>query len=223
VIIASVDLSLAFLVLCSSVITFFTSTFIRLSGLHIPCSCLKYHLEERSTKAEEEEEEVLRKRRRSNSRSSNSFSSSAAAREKQSGPNTSSDRDTHFVTRKAACVGSEIVCYNSSSSCCARVEEVLSTDLLLQRRESSWKQTGERDAHQKPIEELTNATESEEAADEQEQEDGDQLHTKQYEELEEPLPQNEREALAAMYMELEKKINASATAANEAMGMIARL
>jgi len=222
VIIASVDLSLAFLVLCSSVITFFTSTFIRLSGLHIPCSCLKYHLEERSTKAEEEEEEVLRKRRRSNSRSSNSFSSSAAAREKQSGPNTSSDRDTHFVTRKAACVGSEIVCYNSSSSCCARVEEVLSTDLLLQRRESSWKQTGERDAHQKPIE-LTNATESEEAADEQEQKDGDQLHTKQYEELEEPLPQNEREALAAMYLELEKERNASATAANEAMGMIARL
>ncbi|CAM6076405.1 unnamed protein product [Sphagnum tenellum] len=220
VIIASVDLSLAFLVLCSSVITFFTSTFIRLSGLHIPCSCLKYHLEERSTNAEEEEE-VLRKRRRSNS--SNSFSSSAVAREKQSGRNTSSDSDTHFVTRKAACVGSEIVCYNSSSSCCARVEEVLSTDLLLQRRESSWKQTGERDAHQKPIEELTNATESEEAADEQEQEDGDQLHTKQYEELEEPLPQNEREALAAMYLELEKERNASATAANEAMGMIARL
>jgi hypothetical protein len=225
VIIASVDLSLAFLVLCSSVITFFTSTFIRLSGLHIPCSCLKYHLEERSIKAEEEEEEVLRKRRRSSSRSSKSFSSSASAREKQSGRNTSSDTDTHFVTREAACVGSDIVCYNSSSSCCARVEEVLPTDLLLQRRESSWKQTGERDARQKPIEELTNATESEEAADEeeQEQEDGDQLHTKQYEELEEPLPQTEREALAAMYLELEKERNASATAANEAMGMIARL
>ncbi|KAH9563772.1 hypothetical protein CY35_05G143200 [Sphagnum magellanicum] len=223
VIIASVDLSLAFLVLCSSVITFLTSTFIRLSGLHIPCSCLKYHLEERSTKAEEEEEEVLRKRRRSSSRSSKSFSSSASAREKQSGRNTSSDSDTHFVTREAACVGSDIVCYNSSSSCCARVEEVLPTDLLLQRRESSWKQTGERDARQKPIQELTNATESEEAADEQEQEDGDQLHTKQYEELEEPLPQTEREALAAMYLELEKERNASATAANEAMGMIARL
>ncbi len=223
VIIASVDLSLAFLVLCSSVITFFTSTFIRLSGLHIPCSCLKYHLEERSTKAEEEEEEVLRKRRRSSSRGSKSFSSSAAAREKQSGCNTSSDRDTHFVTREAACVGSDIVCYNSSSSCRARVEKVLPTDLLLQRRESSWKQTGERDARQKRIEELTNATESEEAADEEEQEDGDQLHTKQYEELEEPLPQNEREALAAMYLELEKERNASATAANEAMGMIARL
>ncbi len=117
------------------------------------------------------------------------------------------------------------MCYNSSSSCCARVEEVLPTYLLLQRRESSWKQTGERDAHRRPIEELTNATESEEAAEEQEQEqeDGDQLHTKQYEELEEPLSQTEREALAAMYLELEKKRNASATAANEAMGMIARL
>jgi hypothetical protein len=227
VIIASVDLSLAFLVLFSSVITFFTSTFIRLSGLHIPCSCLKYHLEERSIKAEEvvEEEEVLRKRRRSSSRSSKSFSSSAAAREKQSGRNTSSNSDTHFVTREAACVGSDIVCYNSSSSCCARVEEVLPTDLLLQRRESSWKQTGERDAREKPTEELTNATESEEAADEeqQEQEDGDQLHKKHYEELEEPLPQTEREALAAIYLELEKERNASATAANEAMGMIARL
>jgi hypothetical protein len=57
----------------------------------------------------------------------------------------------------------------------------------------SWKQTGERDARQRPIEELTNATESEEAAEEeeQEQEDGDQLHTKQYEELEEPLLQTE--------------------------------
>jgi hypothetical protein len=53
--------------------------------------------------------------------------------------------------------------------------------------------------------------------------DGDQLHTKQYEELEEPLLQTEREALAAMYLELEKERNASATAANEAMGMIARL
>jgi hypothetical protein len=54
--------------------------------------------------------------------------------------------------------------------------------LLLQRRESSWKQTGERDARRRPIEELTNATESEEAAEEEEeqeeQEDGDQLHTK---------------------------------------------
>jgi hypothetical protein len=98
---------------------------------------------------------------------------------------------------------------------------------LLQRRESSWKQTGERDARRRPIEELTNATESEKAAEEEEQEqeqkDGDQLHTKQYEELEEPLPQTEREALAAMYLELEKERNASATAANEAMGMIARL
>jgi hypothetical protein len=115
------------------------------------------------------------------------------------------------------------VCYNSSSSCCARVEEVLPTYLLLQRRESSWKQTGERDARQRPIEELTNAIESEKAAEEEQQEDGDQLHTKQYEELEEPLPQTEREALAAMYLELEKERNASATAANEAMGMIARL
>jgi hypothetical protein len=98
---------------------------------------------------------------------------------------------------------------------------------LLQRRESSWKQTSERDARRRPIEELTNATESEQAAEEeeqeQEQEDGDQLHTIQYEELEEPLPQTEREALAAMYLELEKERNASATAANEAMGMIARL
>jgi hypothetical protein len=61
---------------------------------------------------------------------------------------------------------------------------------LLQRGESSWKQTGERDARQRPIEELTNATESEEAAEEQEQEQehDDPLHTKQYEELEEPLP-----------------------------------
>jgi hypothetical protein len=50
------------------------------------------------------------------------------------------------------------VCYNSSSSCCAQVEEVLPTYLLLQRRESSWKQTGERDARRRPIEELTNAT-----------------------------------------------------------------
>ncbi len=115
------------------------------------------------------------------------------------------------------------MCYNSSSSCCARVEEVLPTYLLLQRRESSWKQTGERDARQRPIEELTNAIESEKAAEEEQQEDGDQLHTKQYEELEEPLPQTEREALAAMYLELEKERNASATAANEAMGMIARL
>jgi hypothetical protein len=49
------------------------------------------------------------------------------------------------------------------------------------------------------------------------------LHTKQYEELEEPLPQTEWEALAAMYLELEKERNASAMAANEAMGMIARL
>ncbi len=115
------------------------------------------------------------------------------------------------------------MCYNSSSSCCARVEEVLPTYLLLQRRESSWKQTGERDAHRRPIEKLTNATESEKAAEEEEQEDGDQLHTKQYEELEEPLPQTEQEVLAAMYLELEKERNASATAANEAMGMIARL
>jgi len=119
------------------------------------------------------------------------------------------------------------MCYNSSSSCCAQVEEVLPTYLLLHRRESSWKKTGERDARRRPIEELTNATESEEAAEEEEQEeeqeDGDQLHTKQYEELEEPLPQTEREALVAMYLELEKERNASATAANEAMGMIARL
>jgi len=119
------------------------------------------------------------------------------------------------------------VCYNSSSSCCARVEEVLLTYLLLQRRESSWKQTSKRDARRRPIEELTNATESEKATEEeeqkQEQEDGDQLHTKQYEELEKPLPQTEREALAAMYLELEKERNVSATAANEAMGMIARL
>jgi hypothetical protein len=95
----------------------------------------------------------------------------------------------------------------------------------LQRRDSSWKQTGERDARRRPIEELTNATESEETAEEEQQqeEDGDQLHTKQYEELEEPLPQTKREALAAMYLELEKERNASATAANEAMGMIARL
>ncbi len=49
------------------------------------------------------------------------------------------------------------------------------------------------------------------------------MHTKQYEELEEPLSQTEREALVAMYLELEKEINASTTAANEAMGMIARL
>ncbi len=119
------------------------------------------------------------------------------------------------------------MCYNSSSSCCAQVEEVLPTYLLLQRRESSWKQTGERDARRRPIEELTNVTESEKTVEEeeqeQEQEDGDQLHTKQYEELEEPLPQTKREALAAMYLELEKERNASATAANEAMGMIARL
>jgi hypothetical protein len=94
----------------------------------------------------------------------------------------------------------------------------------LQRRESFWKQTGERDARRRPIEELTNATESEEAAEEEEEEeDGDQLHTKQYEELEEPLPQTEREALAAMYLELEKERNVSVTAANEAMGMIAHL
>jgi len=108
------------------------------------------------------------------------------------------------------------VCYNSSSFCCAQVEEVLP--------ESSWKQTGERDAHRRPIEEITKATESEEATEEEEKKkDGDQLHTKQYEELEEPLPQTEREALAAMYLELEKERNASATAANEAMGMIAHL
>jgi len=96
---------------------------------------------------------------------------------------------------------------------------------LLQRGESSWKQTGERDARQRPIEELTNATESEEAAEEQEQEQehDDPLHTKQYEELEEPLPQTEREVPTAMYLELEKERNASATAANKAMGMIARL
>jgi hypothetical protein len=120
----------------------------------------------------------------------------------------------------------DIVCYNSSSSCCARVEEVLPTYLLLQRRESSWKQTSEKDARRRPIEELTNATKSEKAVEEeeeQEQEDGDKLHTKQYEELEEPLSQTEREALAAMYLELEKERNASMTAANEAMGMIARL
>jgi hypothetical protein len=117
------------------------------------------------------------------------------------------------------------VCYNSSSSCCARVKEVSPTYLLLQRRESSWKQTGERDARRRPIEELTNAIESEKAAEEeqQQQEDGDQLHTKRYEELEEPLPQTEREALATMYLELEKERNASTTAANEAMGMIAHL
>ncbi len=119
------------------------------------------------------------------------------------------------------------MCYNSSSSCCTRVEEYLPTYQLLQRIKSSWKQTSERDACRRLIEELTNATESKEAAEEeeqeQEQEDGDQLHTKQYEELEEPLSQTEREALAAMYMELEKKINASVTAANEAMGMIAHL
>jgi hypothetical protein len=119
------------------------------------------------------------------------------------------------------------VCYNSSNSCCAWVEEVLPIYLLLQRRESSWKQTGERDARRRPIEELTNAIESEKAAEEeeqeQEQEDGDQLHMKQYEELEEPLPQTEQEVLAVMYLELEKERNTSATAANEAMGMIARL
>jgi hypothetical protein len=114
------------------------------------------------------------------------------------------------------------VCYNNSSFCCAWVEEVLPTYLLLQRRESSWKQTGGRDVRRRPIEELTNATESEEAAEEEE-EDGDQLHTKQYEELEEPLPQTEREALVAMYLELEKERNASAMTANKAMGMIARL
>ncbi len=117
--------------------------------------------------------------------------------------------------------------FKPCSSCCARLEEVLPTYLLLQRRESSWKQTGERDARRRPIEELINATESEEAAEEeeeeQEQEDGDQLHTKQYEELEEPLSQTEREALAAMYLELQKERNASTTAANKAMGMIARL
>ncbi len=114
------------------------------------------------------------------------------------------------------------MCYNNSSFCCAWVEEVLPTYLLLQRRESSWKQTGGRDVRRRPIEELTNATESEEAAEEEE-EDGDQLHTKQYEELEEPLPQTEREALVAMYLELEKERNASAMTANKAMGMIARL
>ncbi len=119
------------------------------------------------------------------------------------------------------------MCYNNSISCCAQVEEVLPTYLLLQRRESSQKQTGERDARRRPIEELTNAIESEKAAEEeeqeQEQEDGDQLHTKQYEELEEPLPQTKREALATMYLELEKKRNASVTTANEAMGMITHL
>ncbi len=62
------------------------------------------------------------------------------------------------------------MCYKSRNSCCARVEEVLPTYLLLQRRESSWKQTGERDARRRPIEELTNATKSEEVAVEQEQE-----------------------------------------------------
>jgi hypothetical protein len=64
--------------------------------------------------------------------------------------------------------------FKPCSSCCARVEEVLPTYLLLQRRlqrrESSWKQTGERDARRRPIEELTNAIESEEAAEEEEQE-----------------------------------------------------
>ncbi len=89
---------------------------------------------------------------------------------------------------------------------------------------SSLEESGKTGAHQDPRE-LANAAEGE-AADG----DGDEWQAKQTFDksreavnLEESLQAERGEALAAIYLELEKERNASATAANEAMGMIARL
>ncbi|CAK9191495.1 unnamed protein product [Sphagnum troendelagicum] len=89
---------------------------------------------------------------------------------------------------------------------------------------NSLEESGKTGAHQDPRE-LANAAEGE-AADG----DGDEWRAKQTFDksreavnLEESLQAERGEALAAIYLELEKERNASATAANEAMGMIARL
>ncbi len=196
VIVAVVKLWLAVLVLFLAVIAFFASGFLRLLCLHVPCSCLvSHHLEGRRSFFETEAN-MLKKRISAGDKS-----------------DCGDGDEVDFSHTGETTVGSDL---RYSKPCTAHLRKDLPADL---HRVCSRKESGERGGSRQTPMEIVNAGEA--AADG----NADQLQAEQS--WDEPkldaALQAEQEALAAMYQELEQERNASATAAKEAMGMIARL
>ncbi len=196
VIVAVVKLWLAVLLLFFAVIAFFASGFLRLLCLHVPCSCLvSHHLEGRRSFFETEAN-MLKKRISAGDKS-----------------DCGDGDELDFSHTGETTVGSDL---RYSKPCATQLQKNLPADL---HRVCSRKESGERGGSRQSPMEIVNASEA--AADG----NADQLQAEQS--WEEPkldvALQAEREALAAMYQELEQERNASATAAKEAMGMIARL
>lgn len=179
---ASIDVIVSFLVLICAVITFFTSTFIRWSGLQIPCSCWAYHEGERLADSK-----------------------------------SSSVVDTSSLRNRCSALQSGRPNCECDSCCISslRAEEKLPVDLSGEdpsvRCTNSWSQ--------EPLMEDSPVTVLKSASLSHFKDSAKDIRDR---ELMEAL-QAEREALAALYSELEQERNASATAASEALAMISRL
>ena len=179
---ASIDVLVSFLVLICAVITFITSSFIRCSGLQIPCSCWAYHEKERL---------------------SDSKSSWVV--------DTSSVRN-HCSAPQSGTPNCEC------DSCCIsslRAKEKLPVDLTSE--DPSVRSTTS--LSQEPLMEDSPVTVLKSASLSHFKGSVKDIRDR---ELMEAL-QAEREALAALYSELEQERNSSATAASEALAMISRL
>jgi hypothetical protein len=190
---ASVEVLAAFLVLVCTVLNFFTSSFIRVSGFHIPCSCCVHFRREPS---------VIEVAASQNPPlpAPKSISAAVESEVRLNGIDLSYEylRDSELKSSKSSPSREGIYC-DSPWEVLAEYDEADSD----YRRGLRYEQVNK---------DFNNRT----------QEGADRAQYAKVQELLRTL-RTERETMAALYSELEQERNSSATAASEALAMISRL
>ena len=193
---ASVEVLVAFLVLICTLLNFVTSSFIRVSGFHIPCSCCAHLQKGPSINA------VRTSQNGFASRKPNSISAPIVS-VLGLGDSDHSDEYSREVELNKPADLSRI--HSIAESTCEASLEVFpkggatSEDTSAQRSEQ--------------VKGNLNDQSEEDVNSDQYAKDQELLHALQ----------SERETMAALYSELEEERNSSATAASEALAMISRL
>jgi hypothetical protein len=190
---ASLDVLVAFLVLICTVLNFVTSSFIRVSGFHIPCSCCAHLPKGPSVNAVKTSENAFV------SRKPNPTSAPVVSEVGLSDIDHSDEYSRQSELNKPADF-SKIYAVTESTEVSPKGEGgAASEDTSAQRSEQ--------------VNEDSNDWSQEDVDRDQYAKDQELLHALQ----------SERENMAALYSELEEERNSSATAASEALAMISRL
>ncbi|KAG0626180.1 hypothetical protein M758_2G108400 [Ceratodon purpureus] len=196
-----IEVLVAFLVLVCTVLNFVTSSFIRVSGFHIPCSCCTHYQKSPSGNVVETCENALV------SRKQKPISAPVVSEVGLSDIRDHSDEYSRESELNRPSNSSKI--YAIIESDCGSPLEVFSEE---GEEEGAASESASAQRSEQVIENFNDRS----------QEDVDRDQYAKDQELLHAL-QSERETMAALYSELEEERNSSATAASEALAMISRL